>query len=230
MRMSTGGKRARRTPGETAADGGNGGHAIAGTIEDAMGVEDPPPLQPQEPTEHIPGGCEDVMGHDEAPAGGYPSDNEDKDAPGEILYDRGDGEPGAAADDDEEDAGDDLLADPGLEAAIAAAISKIRADKSHKTPPTAAQRKVETSAANAAKKQWAEDEWKLMKHDGHDAPDSPPAPPTGLPTTTPTLEPPPTPRRTKPDPPELGSRLTLQKTLRRRTSDRWARAARPWRC
>ena len=129
--MSTGGKRARRTPGETAADGGNGGHAIAGTIEDAMGVEDPPPLQPQEPTEHIPGGCEDVMGHDEAPAGGYPSDNEDKDAPGEILYDRGDGEPGAAADDDEEDAGDDLLADPGLEAAIAAAISKIRADKSH---------------------------------------------------------------------------------------------------
>ena len=58
--MSTGGKRPRRARGETAADGGNGGQTIAGTLEDAMGVEDPPPLQPQAPTDDIPAGCEDV--------------------------------------------------------------------------------------------------------------------------------------------------------------------------
>ena len=95
---------------------------------DAVGDDEPPPLEPLDPLAAAetapdrPDGLADVLGHEEAPADGYPSDNEDKDSPGELYYERGaDGAPG----EDEEEAGDDLLGDAGLEAAIAAAVAKL---------------------------------------------------------------------------------------------------------
>ena len=159
------GKKARGSSGAAAAAGGPEPAAVNGNDVDADEADDPPPLEPQAQNVDL-AGLEDVLGHDEAPVGGYPSDDEDKDSPGELHYDRG--ENGAEGEDDDEEG--ELLADAGLEAAVAAAVAKLRVDKQHRDPPTAAQKKAETAAATAAKKQWTEAEWKLLKHEGLGAP------------------------------------------------------------
>ena len=135
---------------------------------------------------------------EEEPEAGYPSDKEE-DGPGFCYTEDLEGEGAGADSAGNEGEAEDLLGDDGLQAAVEAAVASVRTDKNHKTPPTAAQKKVESTAASAAKKKWAEDAWVLHKFTGHGAPAAGPTPPGGLPTA-PAFVPPPAPRRTKPDP------------------------------
>lgn len=210
--MPSMGKRTKNAGGVAARADAVSGQAAANAVADVVDDDEPPPLQPEGATRQaapqaaVPAGLEDNKDDHEAPEGGYPSDNEEKDSPGELYYEHPAGEEG----DEPEEAGEDLLQDAGLQAAIDAAVAKLREEKSHKTPPTAAQRKAEAAAATAAKKKWAEDEWALLKHEGVGAPEAQPAPPTNLPTTVPAFEPPPAPRRTKSDPADSTKRVEVQ--------------------